>query len=169
MKKILIGAFLLATSCMAILSCDSDDPTIGRTAGQEIAGEWWITYSVEGVDAGRGYSEIITSNTAANVNTEMLISDLVNPNSAFGNFWTYKIKAQVDPSTKKFAADGAANAIGDEIEVSVLNGQIFPKGGFSKTRVVTDSIYFEIEFSDDPGTIYVAHGHKRTGFTEDDF
>jgi hypothetical protein len=169
MKKILIGAFLLATSGMAILGCDSDDPTIGRTAGQEIAGEWWVTYSVDGVDVNRGYSEIITSNTAANVNTEMLISDLVNPNAAGGNFWTYKIKAQIDPTAKKFTADEAPNAIGDEIEVNIVNGQIFPEGGFSKTRVVTDSIYFEIEFSDDPGTIYVAHGHKRTGFTEDDF
>jgi hypothetical protein len=174
MKKIIIGAFLATVSGIALLSCDSDDPTIGRTAGQEIAGEWWVTYSVDGEDAGNGYSEIITSNTAANVSTEMLLSDVVDPNAAGGNFWTYKIKAMVDPNTKKFSADEVTSTALDrgepyEIEVNILNGQIFPKGGFSKTRVVTDSIYFEIEFSDDPGTIYVAHGHKRTGFTEDDF
>ncbi|MBT1685767.1 lipid-binding protein [Dawidia soli] len=177
MKKILIGTFLAAFSGMVLLSCDSDDPSIGRTAGQEIAGEWWVTYSVDGEDAGGGYSEIITSNTAANVNTEMLLSDFVNPTAAGGNFWTYKIKTQIDPTSKKFSADevtSTATPGGElyDIKVNVLNGQIFIDGGKSRTGVKTDSIYFEIQFEDDTtpfATTFVVQGHRRTGFTEDDF
>jgi hypothetical protein len=33
---------------------------------------------------------------------------------------------------------------------------------------VTDSIYFEAEFSDDPGTTYQFTGYRRTGWPEDD-
>lgn len=183
MKKILIGTFLAAFSGMVLLSCDSDDPNIGRTAGQEIAGEWWVTYTVDGEDAGGGYSEIITSNTAANVNTEMLLSDVVTATAATGNFWTYKIKLPIDPSTKKFSADEVASTAlfrGEPTETKVIvnNGQIFLKGGRSKTGVETDSIYFEVQFSDETDalnnpipyhTTFVVSGHRRTGFTEDDF
>ena len=138
------------------------------------------SHSVDGEEIA-SYSEVITSNTSANVNTEILLSDYVDPNGNFGNFWTYKIKAQIDPATKKFSADevtSTATYNGElyNIKVNVANGQIFPKGGLSKTGVVTDSIYFEIQFEDDTDDdgngfshTYVAHGHKRTGFTEDDY
>jgi hypothetical protein len=183
MKKIITGAFLVAFASLVLLSCDSDDPTIGRTAGQEIAGEWWVTYSIDGADVGGGYSEIITSNTAANVNTEMLISDIVTATAATGNFWTYKIKAQLDPTDKKFSADevtstGAVRGTPYDIKVNIAEGQIFLNEGKSKTGVVTDSIYFKIQFEDDEDDdgnaapylhTFVVSGHKRTGFTEDDF
>jgi hypothetical protein len=183
MKKIITGAFIVALAGVVLLSCDSDDPTIGHTAGQEVAGEWWVTYTLDGADAGGGYSEIITSNTAANVNTEMLISDIVTATAATGNFWTYKIKAQVDPSDKKFSANevtSTGTVRGDlyDIKVKISEGQIFPGVGKSKTGVKTDSIYFKIQFEDDADDegdpapylhTFVVSGHKRTGFTEDDF
>jgi hypothetical protein len=40
------------------------------------------------------------------------------------------------------------------------------KGPVSKA--VTDSIYFEAEFSDDPGEIYQLAGYRRTRWHEDD-
>jgi hypothetical protein len=173
MKKIIL--FALGIS-VALLSCEQDDPNIGQTATKDLAGEWYVTYTVDGTDL-IGHAPIITSNTAANLPTEILITDYVEPNATAGNFWSYKVKAQVDPAAKEFTATEVVSSAlydGDpyNIKVNVLNGKVIKNGGHSRTGVVVDSIYFELQFEDDSpafGTTYVVSGHKRTGFTADDY
>lgn len=53
-------------------------------------------------------------------------------------------------------------------KVAVKNGKIVKNGGFSTSGVVTDSISFEIELSDEPGVVYKAVGTSKTGFLEDE-
>jgi hypothetical protein len=161
-----------------IVSCDQEDPNIQSTNAKALAGEWFVTYSIGGSDVGGGYSTIITSNTAANLATEILISDYVDPNAKTGNFWSYKVKAQADPDAKSFTASESVSTalINNEdpypIKVNILNGKIIPFGGKSRTGVVVDSIYFEIQFEDDATPFentFIVSGHKRTGFTADEY
>jgi hypothetical protein len=176
MKNIAIY-FLTIASAVLVSSCDQDDPNIKSTSGAAIAGEWYVTAEVDGDDIGLGHFKIITSNTAADVASEMLVSDYVEPNSESGNFWSFVVKANVSPENKTFtASEVTSTAIYEEepypIKVNILNGAILPGQGHSKTGVATDSIYFEIQFEDDSpsfGTTYVIAGHKRTGFTADDY
>jgi len=175
MKKLFLYIITLSVIASA---CEQDDPNIQSTNAKQMAGEWFVTYSLDGADVGGGHTAMITSNTAANLATEILISDYVDPNAKTGNFWSYKIKAQVDPTTKTFTASESTSTalINNEtpypIKVNVLNGKIIPLGGRSRTGVVVDSIYFEIQFEDDSpayGNTFVVSGHKRTGFDADEY
>lgn len=175
MKNLII--YTVAFIGALMVSCDQDDPNIEHTATEALAGEWYVTYSVGGTDVGGGHSKIITSNTAANVATEILVSDYVEPNATSGNFWSYKVKAEVDPSSESFSANESVSSAlyeGDPyyIKVNILNGKVLPGQGHSKTGVTVDSIYFEMQFEDDTpaySTTFVVAGHKRTGFKADEY
>jgi hypothetical protein len=177
MKKIYVLIILVAG--FIITSCNQDDPNIKGTETKAFAGEWFVTYSVDGVDINGGHSKIITSNTAANIATEIMVSDYVEANATFGNFWSFKIKAQADPAAYSLVANEAESNVlvtsartPYETKVNLLNGKIFKNGGLSKTGVTVDSIYFELQFEDDTtpyGTTYVVSGHKRTGFAADEY
>ena len=52
---------------------------------------------------------------------------------------------------------------------AVTDGKILLNAGHSKSGNVVDSIHMQIEFSDDPGTIYEMNGGARTRFAEDDY
>lgn len=165
---------LLFVIAITFASCKEDDPNIQNTEAVKFAGEWFVTYTLGGSDAGGGYTKIITSNTAANLPTEIMVTDYVDPNATSGNFWSYKAKATAIPASLEFNADKAESDVvvkGDPYSttVTITNGKIFPKGGFSKTKVVVDSIYFEVVFGDDPGDKFICSGHKRTGFSEDEY
>lgn len=69
---------------------------------------------------------------------------------------------------KTFNANASHSQYSD-ITVNLQNGKVIAgasEGPFSKA--VTDSIYVEAEFSDDPGTVYQLTGYRRTRFQEDD-
>lgn len=144
------------------MSCDlGNDPDIGGTATQAVAGEWFTTFTIDGEDVyGLGYQLVTTSNTAANSAGEFLITD-------DGNQWDYKVKSPLNLDAKTFGGTGLANLAYD-ITVNIANGKILPGAATSSGGNVTDSIYFEAEFSDDPGTIYQVAGYRRTGFLEDE-
>ncbi len=55
-----------------------------------------------------------------------------------------------------------------EITATVSNGVISNGSTMSSGGNLTDGIAFDIEFSDDPGTIYHVEGYRRTGFQEDE-
>lgn len=177
MKRKYVRNIALGLLAVLLWRCNSDDPNIKNTATEAMAGEWYVTYSVGGTDVGGGHSKIITSNTAANVATEILVSDYVEPNAVQGNFWSYKVKVQADPTAESFSANESVSSAlykGDPyyIKVNVMNGKVFPGKGHSKTGVTVDSIYFELQFEDDApsfGNTYVVSGHKRTGFVADDY
>ena len=153
---------LILFACLSIgmMSCDlGNDPDVGGTATQAVAGEWFTTFNVSG-DTGGDYYLISTSNTAANSTNEFLIFDDANT-------WDYKVKSPLNLDAKTFGGTGLQNLAYD-ITVNIANGKILPGAATSSGGNVTDSIYFQIEFSDDPGTLYDVAGYRRTGFLEDE-
>lgn len=77
--------------------------------------------------------------------------------SEYGNFWTMKYKVAIDLATKTFNTANSINAIPDyDIAIKVSEGKI----------VGNDSIYFKIEFGDDPGTVYEISGHRANKFDD---
>ena len=145
-----------------ISSCQKD-PEPGGTAVQNMAGDWYVQW--EGLPG--TYFSFSTYNTSANSATEMWFTDN-------GSFWSnagpVKGKVNVNMSNQTFSVQNTPNITPAlPITFSIRNGKIIPngtKGPVSKNP--TDSIYFEAEFSDDPGTTYILKGYKRTGFAQDD-
>ena len=85
---------LILFACLSIgmMSCDlGNDPDVGGTATQAVAGEWFTTFNVSG-DTGGDYYLITTSNTAANSTNEFLIFDDANT-------WDYKQGFRILPMT----------------------------------------------------------------------
>jgi len=163
MKKVTI--ILSALIIFLFFSC-SKKPDVGGTAAQSMANEWWVTLDQGGVQdaSGYGHFKIATYNTSAN-DDSIWIDD-------FGNGWQVKFKAKADFSNLTFAAPNAANEfdpINYPITVNVTDGKILLNAGHSKSGNVVDSIHMQIEFSDDPGTIYEMNGVARTRFIEDEY
>lgn len=157
-KLLILFAFL----SIGMMSCDlGNDPDVGGTATQAVAGEWFTTFTIAGEDVyGLGYQLVTTSNTAANSAGEFLITDDAHT-------WDYKVKSPLNLDAKTFGGTGLTN-LSYDITVNIANGKILPGAATSSGGNVTDSIYFEAEFSDDPGTIYQVAGYRRTGFLEDE-
>lgn len=141
-------------------SCKKNLPTIGGTASEKIANEWWVTLKANGEDLYGTHLKIATYNTSAN-NSEIWVDD-------YHNVWDFKVKAQADLNALTFNALGQKNEYYD-ITVDLKNGKILPKAGLSKSGNVTDSIYMEAAFSDDSTTTYTISGHARTRFIEDEY
>lgn len=157
MKNISIA---LVLAVFVFSSCKKNLPDVGGTAAERVANEWWVTVKVGGVDQ-VGHVKIATYNTSAN-NNEIWVDDLEH-------IWQFKVKATVDYNNLTFSANNAANEY-YPITVNLANGKVIEKGGHSKSGNVTDSIYMEAKFSDDPaGDTYVISGHARTRFAEDDY
>lgn len=169
MKLNLKSILLISTIALTFTACEDwgeFEPTV--LPGSEMAGEWYVRYTVDGDDIyGLGYHTFLTSTTAAADGKELLLNDQQN-------FWDFMVKAPMNVESKTFGLSNATDSLtnlvdGYDIKIRVTKGQIIPDGGRSKTGVQVDSIYFEVEFADDPGTVYEISGHQRTGFTEDDY
>jgi hypothetical protein len=145
---------------LVLSSCKKNLPDVGGTSAQKVANEWWVTFKQGSVDLIGTHVKISTYNTAAN-NNEIWVDDLTNT-------WQFKVKAQVDYSNLTFKATAAKNEYYN-ITVDIANGKVLVGQGRSKTGNVTDSIYMEAKFSDDPGTVYTLSGHARTRFSEDEY
>jgi hypothetical protein len=161
MKKII---FVLLFGTAILSACEKDNlPDPGATVAVKVANEWWCTFTLNGEDVyGDGYhGKIATYNTSAN-DDSIWVDD-------FGtNIWAFKCKAKIDYSNLTFSAANSPNEYYG-ITVNINNGKILPGMGVSKTGNITDSITMDIEFEDDPGTIYTLSGHARTRFAEDDY
>jgi hypothetical protein len=89
-------------------------------------------------------------------------------NSSFGqdsiwvddhqDFWPMKVKAKVDMKNLSFETTKSVSYAGEstEDEVKITSGKV----------VKNDSIYFEAEFTSDPGIIYKFGGHRKTSYEE---
>jgi hypothetical protein len=171
MKKIYLYLLALISTAGLLSACEKDDPEVGYTAIGKATGEWWVTYKVE-TSPGTfediyqvGYTPLLSYNTSDNAANLIWLDDQ-------GNFWPYKFKSGFEGSTMTFSATNAPSIVqsgGNNFTVNITEGKVILGGGLSKTKVPTDSIYFQAEFSDDPGTIYHVSGHRRTGFLEDEF
>lgn len=159
MKKI-IGSIVIA---LIIFSC-SKKPDTGGTNGEALSNEWWAELKLNGTNVyGAGaFAHIATYNTAADGN-QIWVDDM-------HGLWDFKVKATADFNALTFNANQAISVIPNyDIAVTITNGKVIPNAGHSRTGNVTDSIFMEVEFEDDLGTIYTIEGHGRTRFAEDDY
>jgi hypothetical protein len=156
-KKIIFIAIVLFT----IVSCEKAfDP--GKTKAVKVENEWWVEYYVDGVGQTGGFTKLMTYNTAAN-NDSIWVDDLKK-------FWQVKFRAKYNADSLTFHVTNSANNY-YESGVTVTGGKVMPKAAHSPTGVVTDSIYFKIQYSDDTtpfGTTYEVKGYARTGWAGDD-
>lgn len=125
-----------------------------------IAGDWVVNVNVDG-DHYTGPLELKSYNTATGQDS-IWFDDFgtgIAKASEYGTFWTMKYKVAVNMSNLTFKADSTLNKIpGYDIMIYVTDGKIINK----------DSIYFKIEFADDPmpGTIYEVLGHRSTSYDD---
>ena len=164
MKKVLYLATLLL--CMTFTACQKEE--IGGTATQNLAGEWYVKANVVNADGSviedpynLGRFLILTYNTTANNPNEIWIDDITN-------FWNFKVKATGDVNSLTISAASAQNQRGDEITVNITNGKILKNGGVQNNGSPADYISIDVEFSDDPGTIYRLEGVRYSGLAEND-
>lgn len=159
LKYIVVLFVTILSSCSP--NEEYEDYTIAKSPVIEMSGDWYVQTFV-GSDVVVGYSLITTSNTSVDDGTEIQIFDQQN-------IWWFNAKTPVNIGAQTFAGNNlASNVQGYEITVNIANGSIIKGGTTSTSGKIADSISFDIEFSDDPGTIYTIAGYKRTGFLEDE-
>lgn len=149
----------------ALFACSGDDLNNysdynpGGTNTQNMAGEWFVV-TKKGDTKIVDYKKIMTYNTAMNDGKEMWVDDL-------GKIWDFKVKSPINYNSLTFAGNTLENTKYD-ITVNITNGKILKGVATTTGGNKSDSIYFEAEFSDDPGVVYTISGYKRTGFSEDE-
>lgn len=155
--------YILFAFCLPVfLSCDlGTEPDIGGVEIEEMTGEWWVTFTVDGDDIyGLGHTLISTYNTAGNTTTEMWLDDL-------GHTWQYKLRVPINLEAQSFAGTDIDEQY-HGITATVSGGLITEMDTESSGGNITDGISFNIVFSDDPETTYHIAGYRRTGFQEDE-
>ena len=165
MKKIIkflsiLSIFALVYSCDRVGDGDIADDQ-GGTSTQEMAGDWFVTFTIDGDDVySLGHTLLSTYNTSANNGQEMWIDD-------HENTWEYKVKSPINVGAKTFAGSNLDNQVYD-VKMNITDGKILKGAATTSGGNKSDSIHFKVEFADDPGTIYTVAGYKRTGFAEDE-
>jgi hypothetical protein len=151
MKKIKFIFFSIATILViGLMSCEKEIEVEYNDA-YPVAGTWWVTYQFDdgagniGDWYGVGYTKLFIYNTSFDKDS-VWIDD-------HDNFWQFKVQVPYSGST--FSVEN-----GDDIRwgdsTSVRSGQV----------VNNDSIYMEIEWASDSGTIYQCSGVRYDGFGE---
>ena len=168
MNKIIIVT--LISSITFLCSCNKAKPDPGATASVNMADEWWVKQSLNGtLISGAVPKHFYTYNTAANDNT-MWFDD----RGTLGATKRFKAITIADYSALTFSASssdniGMAAVAGVYPKVTITDGKIMKGVGHSKTGNITDSIYFNVSYSNDPGNTYTITGHARTFFIDDDY
>ncbi len=156
MKKIVL--YTLGLLLITAVSC-TEEAEVWDSSAVDFAGEWWAEHSDDG--HGYGMGEIMTFNTAADNGKEIWLTD-------DATFWDYKVKCPIDQKNLTFSGKDLINAVdGYDIKITITDGKILKKAARSKSGVVVDSIYYKIEFEDEPGTVFEVKGLRKTGFSED--
>lgn len=143
----------------------------------DMSGRWWVElyqdYNQDGVvtedDLIYSYHDLgqyglVTSNIASNSSDTILMYDKL------GMFpFTVKFKLPVDLAnlTMKPATGLPIIEDGGSSSVSVISGKILKGAATTLSGGKTDSIFVELEFSEDEGNWYIFSGHRDTGFPED--
>lgn len=124
-----------------------------------MSGDWVMTFTDGASTWGAPHG--LTFNTAANIPTEIWVSDA-------GGFWDFQVKCTCDQESMTFATDGWVDNAAYECKVRITNGKITLNGETLPSGRVVDVISYDIEFDDDdPGNVWHATGHRYTGFQED--
>ncbi len=154
------------------VACDTNEIDPGAAANNNLSGEWFVHYDHNqfGADPfGAGYTRILTSTTASQSATNLIVTDE-------GNFWDYRVKTEMDISSKSFGSSDTLISFVDDYDIKVIirNGVILEDAVTTAAGVLTDSIYFEVWFEDlegatgIPSDTLVVSGYRRTGFDEDE-
>ncbi len=155
MKKIIFASIIVA---FVFSSCSKNLPDVGGTSAQRVANEWWCRLFVGNTDVGGGFHKVSTYNTSADADS-IWVDD--------PSLYQFKVKAKANYSALTFVTSQANN---EYYTVKVdLNGKVLLNAGHSKSGKLTDSIYMEAKFTDDPGTTYILRGTARTKYSEDDY
>lgn len=166
MKKY-IYTIWCALIALALNSCSQDEPMM--TATVALAGQWYVTVDLADDNGnvistdpyGIGRKMHLTFNTAANVPTEMFVSDN-------GTFWDYKVRVACDVNNLTFGnADWAENLSYDS-QVKIWNGKIIKDGGKQNNGSPADYIEYLVKFSDDDDLTYKVSGVRYSGLVEND-
>ncbi|MFR9523391.1 MAG: lipid-binding protein [Rikenellaceae bacterium] len=189
MKKYIV---LMAAALVSLTSCSVyTDVEAGGTAVEDMAGTWTVTISqcvdeyyamigagddpdlmncseveleaLEWEDMfGEGNQEMLTSNTAANVNTEMLFID---------NYWGATFKCAIDYAALTFEC--AETEVYDGCTAFIKYGKIERDNVVTPSGRTVDSITAYIYYSDYAYwmgydfTVLKISGYRYTGYTED--
>jgi hypothetical protein len=157
-------AFLALLVGITFYSCQKyDDPDVKYTSTYPLSGEWWVTLRDTSGEVLADYVKLLTYNLSSDKGDSIWVDDQ-------DNIWSFKVKAACNVKEKTFAVDSITSVVQDyPIKVAISNGKVILKGGKTKGGNVSDSIYLEIGFEDDPGNTYIISGVRRTGFTADDY
>lgn len=174
MVKLLSIIGLFAGLCV-VGSCTKRQD-YGGTAVQQMSNGWWVMAysSVNGVvsitpttgpDTASNHIFFVTYNAAQNTADSVWADDL----GYIGGNYDVKALLGVNLSTYTLASGQTANLYQSTNPVQWAAGKIFPKGGLSRTGVVTDSIHLQFLFTGSPGDTLTIQGVARTGFDGDDW
>lgn len=148
MKKLFYSIAIIFGLMVSLSSCQKKIEKEYNWA-YPVAGDWTLHAYIDDEEI-YGPFEIKVYNTSFG-------QDSIWIDDYHGNFWDMKFKAKVDMSNNTFETSGSKNAIaGYGINIKVTDGKVINK----------DSIYFNMEFQDDPGTIYTLAGHRTTAYDE---
>ncbi|MDP4274435.1 MAG: lipid-binding protein [Bacteroidota bacterium] len=190
--KNIIKYILFIVLIFSMVSCETmKDYDEQYAATYPISGEWWVRYTINGKDTlALGYTKLITTNTTANVASEIL---------AIGKtrLFNYNFKSGSDVAALTFSVTNSANTNASDAALinfpkfTVANGKVILKSAKANSGTLCDSINFEwkldaaavdsvnkyyanhtellphIHFTNPTETIVVS-GIRRTGFSIDD-
>lgn len=160
---------------MTLISCDDEEGyeeyKIIDTEMKDLSGDWYVKLYLDGAEL-TDYARITTSNTADNTNSAIQINDHLN-------IWYFNVQANANYQEKTFSGDALPSSVDDdddpstpdyEVDVTITDGKVLYDATMTSAGQVADSIYFEVEFSDDtvPGTVYEIAGFRRNGLLADE-
>lgn len=157
---------LIAVAAVLSLSCKKSYD-VGQTNAVKMANNWWVTVAPNGVLASNAAHIFLNTYDVSAQTDSIWVDDLNHDASRF----RYKSKAAADLKAFTFSTTNATNLRAPAATpntVTITEGKVIPKGGRSRTGVVTDSIFFKIKFSYSD-TVFTVAGTGRTGFIEDDY
>ncbi|HAH26033.1 MAG TPA: hypothetical protein DCL77_20115 [Prolixibacteraceae bacterium] len=146
MKKLFnINNLLLLGIIVFGISCTKVDYTQQFSATHPVSGDWTITVKLDTTTYGPYFMKIYNTSYSKD-------SVWIDDN---GLFWPLKAKSKVDMTNLTFAGANLTNTASTD-SVTFTNGKVIGK----------DSIYFEGEFTTDPGNIYKFSGHRKISYEE---
>ena len=170
MKKYISMIAMALTLAWGFTACDVEtDEEPGGTNIQDMCGYWDVMWYA--VDANGNVLDewtdgtIYTFNKADNSTTQMWLDDQ-------NTYWQFKFLVNIDYNAKTFSSGSVDYDAAGSGQAEVKNGKILLGAAKNLHGMPTDSIVFEISFSDDnyPAKYgfdhYRVEGIKHSGFTE---
>lgn len=157
-----------ALIALALNSCSQDEPEM--TATVALAGQWYVTVDIADANGTvieedpyeMGRMMHLTFNTAANVPTEMFVSDNAT-------FWDYQVRVNCDVNALTFQTADWAENLSYDCQVKIWNGKVVKNGGKQNNGSPADTIEYLIQFSDDEyAIVYKVSGIRYSGLVEND-